>query len=272
MKQFIFLSGVPRSGSQVLSSLMNQHPSITASTTSPLADLLINVGEVWPVISQAMIDRDINQYSNMVRGLMHGAYEHIDKPIIVDKNRLWPRLIKEIKPALGHKPKIIFTVRSIPEILSSYILLIRKSPNKVSFVDQELINASMIVNDKNRCKMLWERFVQHPYTSVKIGLNSNDCEKLVLDYSEIVNDSQKTFDRICDFISVDRFIVDLDNLQQMEENDKYHGGLDGLHEVRKVMQRTSPNPEEVIGHELTKFYTDVNAEFWKKYINQRDAL
>lgn len=267
MKQYAFLSGIPRSGSQVLCSVLNQHPLLYASTTSPLADLLLSFNEVWPDISQAMVDRDPKQQPNMVRGLINGAYEHIDKSFIIDKNRLWPRFINTLNESLEKKPKIIFTVRSIPEVLTSYILLIRKNNDKITFIDRDLMEMKLPINDKNRCKLIWEKYINGPYTGVRIGLNSTECEKLVLDYSQIVNDTQNTFDRVCDFLEIDHCTINTTNLKSMEENDYYHGGMDGLHKVRPVMQKVSPPPEEVIGHELTHLYTNMNLEFWKKYTN-----
>lgn len=272
MKQFAFLSGIPRSGSQVLCSVLNQHPLLYASTTSPLADLLLNFNEVWPAISQAIVDRDINQQSNMIRGLINSTYEHIDTPYIIDKNRIWPRLVLPVKNALKQKPKIIFTVRNIPEVISSYILLIRKNSHKVTFIDEDLNKLNLPVNDKNRCKIIWEKYLNHPYTSLRIGLNSNDCEKLILDYYDIVNNTQYTFDRVCDFLEIERHSIQTTELKSMDENDAYHGGMDGLHHVRPVMQKTSPPPEEIIGHELTHLYTNMNLEFWKKYTNQQNTL
>jgi hypothetical protein len=70
--------------------------------------------------------------------------------------------------------------------------------------------------------------------------------------------------KICDFIGISSFSVELAQLQSMNENDDFHGGLDGLHTVRTHMQRTSPSPEQVIGHDLTRFYTDMNLDFWSK--------
>jgi len=53
-------------------------------------------------------------------------------------------------------------------------------------------------------------------------------------------------------------------MQPMPENDDYHGGMNGLHDVRSVMKRVSSPPEEVIGKELTKLYTDMKLDFWNK--------
>ena len=106
-KQFVMLSGLPRSGSSVLTSMLNQHPDIYASTTSPIIDMIEIIHPNWQSISAGLISHHPDQYPNMIKGLCYGAYEHIDKSIIIDKNRIWPRYGKLMRDALGHKPKII---------------------------------------------------------------------------------------------------------------------------------------------------------------------
>lgn len=267
MKQFVFLSGIPRSGSQVLSSLLNQHPLLHSTTTSPVADLVTIINDSWPNLSKQIVNADLNQHGNIVRGVLNGAYEHVEKPIIVDKNRLWPRMIPILESALHSKPKIICTVRDIPSVLASYILLIRKNSNKVSFIDRDLEELRLPINDKNRCRIIWEKYVQHPYTSLRIGCNIKQADLLFCSYEQIVEHSQQTFNRVCEFIGIESTLINNNNLQKMDEHDEFHGGLDGLHEVRTVMSKTSPAPEQVIGHELTRLYTNMNLDFWNKKEN-----
>jgi sulfotransferase len=264
IKNFVMLSGVPRSGSQVLCSLLNQHPKIHASTTSPVMDLILIIDDNWKRISQQLVNQYPKQEKNIIKSIISGAYEHIDKPVIVDKNRLWPRHANLVRDILKEKPKIICTVRPIPEILASFILLIRKNSHKITYIDQELSELKLTINDKNRCKLLCEKYINHPHTSLLMGYNSKNADMCFVNYDDIVNNSQKTIDRICEFIGIESFEVDLNNLQPMDENDKYHGDLEGLHHVRPVMQRTSPLPEEVIGKELTKLYTDMKLDFWNR--------
>ena len=263
-KNFIMMSGLPRSGSSVLGSMLNQHPEIYASTTSPVTDMVMILNENWQTISAALANRHPDQYSNMIAGLIDGAYQHISKTTVVDKNRLWPRNTALMNSVLKKKPKIICTVRSIPEILASYILLINKNKDKISFIDQDLIDSNILVNNKNRCKLLWEKYINHPYTSLRMGINANNADMIFLDYDKIVNHSQNTMDTLCEFIGIEHYKVKLDEMQPMPENDNYHGGLNGLHDVRSIMQRTSPPPEEIIGKELTKLYTDMKLDFWTK--------
>lgn len=263
-KQLVALSGIPRSGSSVLCSLLNQNHQTHATTTSPLIDFLIESDRLWKAVSGALVDRPEDQYKKMVQGIIDGMYDHIDKPVIVDKNRLWPRYGKEMANLLGHRLKIICTVRPIPEVLASYILLVRKNEGKVTFIDQEVLNQGLIVNDKNRCKILWEKFINHPYMSLKIGHKANNADILFVSYDDIVHNSDVTLMNICEFLDIRFNYPMLDRLQPMDENDAFHGGIEGLHDVRPIMKRTSPPPEEVIGHELTEKYTNMKLDFWNK--------
>lgn len=263
-KQFFMLSGLPRSGSQVLCSMLNQHPAVFASTTSPLADLISLVGDQWPIISQAIVNPNPSQYGNILEGIVQGTYKHLEESVIIDKNRLWPRFVPFMKDALGARPKIICTVRSIPDIMASYVLLIKKNEPKITFIDQDLLDNNQVVNNKTRCKLLLEKYIGHPYTSLRMGYNNPDADLLFVEYTDIVGNGQATVDRICDFLGLERYTLSTDNLQPMDENDNYHGGMDGLHHVRPVLAKASPPPEEVIGRELVKLYTDMRLEFWRK--------
>lgn len=263
-KQFVFLSGLPRTGSQVLSSLLNQHSKLHGTTTSPLADLSLIIFENWPVLSQALVNPSPDQFSNIVQGLFQGTYKHIDKPIIVDKNRLWPRYIDPLNQGLRRRPQIICTVRDIPDIIASYILLIRRNRDRITFVDQELIETRQPISDKNRCRLILEKYIMHPYNSLRMGWASDDVDLLFLDYSEIVDHSQTTMNRVCEFIGIESCNVDPNNMQAMDENDNYHGGMAGLHEVRPVMAKTSPPADQVLGRELYNYYRGMKLEFWKK--------
>lgn len=260
----IMLSGIPRSGSQVLSSMINQHPEIYSSTTSPVVDLLDIINNEWPRLSSALVNPDKDQLKNIVGGMIDGAYEHINKPVIVDKNRIWPRHGSLMTDVIGSKPKIICTVRPIPEVLASYILLVEKNKHKLTYIDHDLIVNDLAINNKNRCKILWEKYINAPYTSLRIGYNAGFADLCLISYHDIVNNSQQVMDTITKFIGIDTFTINPDNMQPMQENDSYHGGLDGLHDVRPILKRTSPPAEKVIGHELVKLYTEMQLDFWNR--------
>ncbi len=262
MKPFIMLSGLPRTGSQVLASILNQHPAFHASTTSPVVELLDNAVATWRASSGSIVNEYYDREANILRGLIVGAYLHIDAPILIDKNRLWPRKTAMMTKILGTKPKIILTVRPIPEILASYMTLIARNKDKVTFIDQDLIDSNTPINTRTRCALLWNKYMSGPYESLRIGLNDPGLDKLILSYDDIVTQPQQTMNRVSEFIGVTSIEVETNNLIPMPENDIFHGGLDGLHEVRKELGRISDLPENIIGHELTKLYTDMKLDIW----------
>jgi sulfotransferase len=264
MKQIVLLSGLPRSGSTVLTSMLNQHPMIHASTTSPVADLVAMFMDNWLNISKALVDPPPQQSGNIITGIIQGAYAHLDKPVVVDKNRLWPRFAPHLLKATGMKPKIIATVRSIPDIMASYIILIEKNKPKETFVDRDLRELGLAINNKNRCKILLERYINGPYSSLKIGYTSGAADMLIVEYNDIVNNGILTVNRVCDFLNIPRHVVDCEHLQAMPENDEFHGGLVGLHDIRPSLKKASPEPEKIIGSELVNYYTAMKLDFWRR--------
>lgn len=263
MKEVVFLSGLPRTGSTVLASMLNQHQGIHATTTSPVADLLTEVLNTWPAISQALKDPHPKQFGNIAQSVITGAHQHVSKDIVVDKNRLWPRLAPTLSKITGVKPKIICTVRSIPDIMASYILLIRRNPDITTFIDRDLIDSKLPTTDKNRCEVLLQKYIRHPYDSLRIGWNSRTADMLLVEYNDIVGGGQHVVDKICGFIGVEGFRLAVDGLQKMDENDEFHGGIPGLHHVRPVLAKTSPPAAEVLGRELFNRYTGMRMEFWR---------
>jgi hypothetical protein len=58
-----------------------------------------------------------------MRGVIDAFYEEFDAPVIIDKGRGWPipQIMQAMSQVIGAKPKIIATVRSIPECMASFV-------------------------------------------------------------------------------------------------------------------------------------------------------
>lgn len=260
--ELVFLSGLPRSGSTVLTSLLNQHPEMYATTTSPVMGMITNFGVNWEgqVIHQ-IEDKNDQQKKDMQRSMLSSAHSHFDKPIIIDKNRGWPLKIKLLEELLGKKPKIICTVRDIPSILSSFITLVNKNPND-NFVDNQLKQNGFAINNVNRCRVLWRAgTVGESWQCLKSGYQFDKSCLHIISYDNIIGNPIEVMKGIEDFLEIDHFEYDINNLKTMEEKDEFHG-LKGLHDIRPSLKKTSLPPEKIIGTELTKYYTDMKLDFW----------
>lgn len=262
-KRFFFLSGVPRSGSTVLSSILSQNPKIFTTPTSPLLDLLLLTGNNWGNVSAYQKNHHPDQLKNIYHGIFNSVYKHVDAPIVLDKHRAWPRHIDMIRAVTGYQPKMIITTRDVPEILASFVTILQKNGVN-NYIDVELRNANKPINNTTRCRLLWEKYVSVPWTSFKIGWETNrDCLHLV-DYKEVINSPDTAIKGIYDFLDIKPFAHKYNSLSNPQpENDKAYG-LDGLHDVRPVLKRVSPPAEQILGEEVASYYKNLNLEFWKK--------
>lgn len=261
--ELVLLSGLPRSGSTILTSLLNQHPNIKATTTSPVISMVLNFYNNWESQTTAQeSDKNQQQQKDMTAAMIKAAHNHFNSPIIVDKNRGWPKNTRLLTELLGKTPKYICTVRNVPDILASFVTLADKEPD--NFIDNALKKAGFVVNNTNRCRLLWNTgTVGESWQCFKSGYQYNRSGMLILEYEDIVSNPLRVMKQIEEYLQIDPFNYDIYNLKPMDEKDENHG-LKGLHDIRPVIQKTSRPPEEILGKGLTQFYNDMKLDFWHK--------
>jgi sulfotransferase len=259
MRTLFFLSGLPRSGSTLLGSILSQHPELQATPTSPLADLLCWIDEGFTKLDiQYTYDKQQIQY-NTYNSILENFYNHIKKPYILDKHRGWCKNVPSIEKFLNQTPKIIATNRRISEVLSSYILLIQRNNEADNFVDARLRREGKEINTDNRIECLWKNYVCDPYESLVYGLTHNRQNIHLVDYNDLTQKPERELNKIYDFLGLETHTHDFSGILNTCKEDKdYEWGIDNLHQIRPKLQRTSPPPEEVIGEENTKLYDKFN--------------
>jgi len=261
-KQFFFLSGLPRSGSTVLTALLNQNPQIYATPTSPLLDFLYLTEQQWRQNESVMANPNQKQMLNVSEGIINGTWKHVDEPIIIDKHRAWARNSPILNSIFGHD-KVIATVRDLPEIAASFLMLIRESPYSNS-IDKALGENGMEVTDENRCDLVMNNYVRDPWMSLKERYDSKKENLLLLDYDKIVESPIAVMKEIYEFLNIDSYDDhDIHNISHVEENDSDAWGIPNLHKVRSRLKKTSPKPEEILGKKLCEKYKSLGYEFWR---------
>jgi sulfotransferase len=259
MKKIYFLSGLPRSGSTLLGSILSQHPELHTTPTSPLADLLPYIDEGFSKFDiQYTYDKENITY-NTYNAILSNFYNHLEKPCVIDKHRAWPKNVDQIQKFFDNNPKIIATNRRISEVLASYIILIQKNKQKDNFIDNYLRENNIPINIDNRVRVLWENYVSDPYQSLVIGLQHFRNNIYLIDYNDLISNPQSELNKIYEFLEIEPHSHDFSNILNTcaEEKDSAWG-LENLHLIRPKLQRTSPPPEEVIGEENVKLYDRFN--------------
>lgn len=240
-----FLSSLPRSGSTLLSSILNQHPDVYVSPTSGLCDTMGAAITSWernPAThaSQHIVDDGLR----MLKGLADAYYANREEKFIIDKGRGWPApgIISTMEKIQGDV-KIITTVRPIRECLASFIKLC-KPDDVYEFFKSQL--------------------VQHlfsSYNNLKAGYEAYPNKFLIIEYDELVKNPQKQLDRISKFLLLPKFQFNFENIQEVNENDKIWG-IKNLHKVRKKIRKQKYDGKKLLGNELWEYYS--GGEFWKK--------
>ena len=258
MKTLYFLSGLPRSGSTLLGSILSQHPKLQATPTSPLADLLCWIDEGFSKLDiQYTYDKENITY-NTYHSILSNFYNHIEKPCILDKHRGWCKNVSSIEKFLHQKPKIIATNRRISEVLASYIILIEKNKTD-NFVDAHLRREGKPITTSNRIECLWKNYVSDPYQSLVYGLQHHSQNIHLVNYKNLTENPQETIEKIYEFLEIESYEHDFSNILNTCSEDKDAAwGIENLHKIRPSLKRTSPPPEEIIGDENVRFYDKFN--------------
>lgn len=265
-KTYIFESGLPRSGSTLLSAILNQNPEIHCGAISPVLEIMYYTEQYFEKSEQALAYPKPKQHHKIISSVIDNYYSERLEPIICDKCRAWPNNVDRIQKYITKTPKILCPVRDVLEILASFIQMIHRNSNQLSFVDKALIEKGCTPTDDNRCDYLMspEGIVDQSLYAFGEGFNKN-CEKYmhIIEYNDLVNQPERTFKKIYEFLELPYYAHDFDNIiHKYRERDDDVYGLTDMHEVRKRIQKVSKRPEEVLSDYILNKYS--NMEFWRK--------
>lgn len=263
-KTFYFIAGLPRSGSTLLATLLSQNPQIHGEAVSSLSGIIATVNANW-------MQFDANQeYDNpqakegIMRSMLHGYYDHITKPIIIDKDRSWIAQISLLEILLQRPVKIITCVRNPAEILASFERLRKQNPLFATRVDTDLKATSTIES-----RALWYSNQTGPmglaHATIKDAVTQGYLDRLLfVDYNRFCNTPRAQIRRIYDFLELPEYQHDFERITQTQYYNDHAVGLPGLHAVKPTLDRTVMNCVEYLGFDL---YNQYNGDiFWTAWI------
>jgi len=116
------ISGLPRSGSTLLSSLLSQNPDIYASISSPLLGAMLAVRNQlnmadYSASSLIKEDEQLDLYRNMIEGYYNSR--RWQRNAVFDANRQWTSNLGLLH-ALSPDSKVIVCVRNMAAVINSF--------------------------------------------------------------------------------------------------------------------------------------------------------
>lgn len=254
-KKYYFMAGIPRSGSTLLSSILNQNPRFYSGPSSPVFPLMLN-------IEQHLMNDELfsgfpkpQQGHLIISSVIQNYYSDVDNPIIIDKNRAWSERIEFINHYITSDVKIICPVRDIEEILTSFITMIRRNPYRegnprINFIDEQLVKLNIPLTDDNRCEYIAgpSGILGQSLSSIVKAIESGFLNNLhFVEYNNLVNNPKETLENLYSFLDEEYYEHDFLNIKNNnQENDLSTYGIEDMHYVRPELKSTSKNPIDVL--------------------------
>lgn len=256
MKQYYFISGLPRSGSTLFSAILRQNPEFYADISSPVEAFIgSSIDLVTTSESKLTISQD--QRKNILHGVFEGYYKHIDKPVIFDSCRLWTKRTNVLK-ALFPYTKVLCPVRDIVSILNSFEVISSKNPfySKTTAKNTDNVFA--------RCDGMMDKnggIVAGPWILLQEGYALNPDMIHFIEYEKLCKEPEKTIRGVYEFLEKPYYSHDYDNVEYSNEKYDKICNLENLHTVRKKVEYKPPR--NVLPPEIVKKYQEMNMEFWR---------
>ena len=275
-KKFYFMAGLPRAGSTLLSTLLNQNPRFYSGPSSPVLGAMFATHDNFQNNELYTGYPKPNQVQEIVGSVIRHWYSDVEQEVIFDKNRAWCARVPFIEGYIGQEAKIIVPVRRVDEILTSLLTMVHRNTfvegqPRINFVDEQLVKNNIPITDHNRCEYLLVAqggIVYESLNATKMGVDEGHSDKFhYVDYNDLVTDPQGELNNIYEFLGEESFEHTFDNLSnEHREDDLTTYGLSDMHEVHSKLEKTSADPSEVLPESIIKLYNDNKKilEFWNE--------
>tara|TARA_R110000796_G_scaffold202811_1_gene319099 strand:+ start:115 stop:930 length:816 start_codon:yes stop_codon:yes gene_type:complete len=228
------LSGLPRSGSTLLASMLSQHPDIHVEGTSALCDLLNGVCGVCDTPSLGYDNlhasgryKEVKRKS--VQSIYSSYYGDVQKKFVLDRSRGWSHInnLDIVRDYVNPNPKTIVLIRPIDEIVSSFSALLLRAGEDHNIYD-ELLESNTVP-------------IMVPYNFVRIAAFSRDPAYLFLTYKELVENTTETLDKVFYHFGLPPAEIDFGHLSNFSVEDESVYRYENLHTLRDgISYRKNP--------------------------------
>lgn len=256
-RQFHFISGLPRSGSTLLSSILLQNPRFHAGMTSPVGSLCSAVlgqvsagSEFAPVVCT-------DKRRTLMRGLFDAYYGDLDKPVVFDTNRAWCARMPMLRD-LFPRAKVVACVRNVAWIMDSFERLYRANP----YESTRLFGANArTVYSRLEGLAQHDQTVGYAWSALREAFYGEHASSLlVVDYELLTRAPAKVMPLIYDFIGEPAFEHDFEHVEYTADEFDASLGAPDLHRVKAQVKFTSRKtvlpPDLFERFEQMTFWTD----------------
>jgi sulfotransferase len=257
MEKMHFIAGLPRSGTTLLATILNQNPRFTSSISGPLARFVRAIIQESSSQGGYRFECPPEKRKKLIKGLFDNYYDDPTKEVALNVNRGWPLLLPTTKD-LYPQSKVLMCVRDVHWVLDSFEQLYRKNP--YSFTS--MFSANEITNVYTRSQALLDqgRTLGFAYNAVKQGITSEHKKDImIIEYDNLAKSPDMMMKAIYKFINEPYFQHDFNDVEASYDEFDEDVQLPGLHVTRKkvqFIQRETVIPPDII-HTVSQQFASV---------------
>ena len=253
-----FISGLPRSGSTLLSAILSQNPRFHAGMSSPVAGMFTTMlGELSERNEFSVFINDA-QRQRVLHGLFANYYDgEVDTEVVFDTSRAWCTRLPALK-TLFPDARVIACVRDTAWIVDSIERLIRNN----TFQPSSIFNYQPGGTVYSRVEGLvnGDGMVGYAYNALKEAYFGEDSSNLMLlQYDTLANDPARALAAVYDFIGEPLYAHDFERVSFDDKGFDKRAGTPGLHHVRPHVGATAR--QSILPPDLFRRFE--NDPFWR---------
>ena len=258
-KRFHFTTGLPRSGTTLLATILKQNPKFNASISGPLARFVRAIITESSSQGGYRFECPEEKRKKIIENLFDTYCDAQGKEVYFEMNRGWPLMIHTLKD-LYPDSKMIMCVRDMVQVINSFEWLYRKQPYSFS----TMFSTDEATNVYTRAESLLNpgRTVGFAYNCIKQGITSEHKSSImVLDYVQLAHNPERMVKLIYKFVGEPYFEHDYSNVEASYDDFDRDVGLTGLHTTRKVIQYQEQ--EMILPPDLQQMINQSFPSIWK---------
>lgn len=272
--RFAFMAGLPRSGSSLLTALLNQRDDVYASTLSYGADIL-NYLDVYISNDEKFRAGATSQRDSVTKNLFKCMYSDKKVNLVIDKSRSWgtPYYREKLLDIFDGDIKIIFPIRPLKEIVASFINLANN--NSGNYIDSSMQSEDFYpfwMKPIDDARTDWLLKPNGHISTSMLSLHGAFIEENsryyhLIQYKSLCLETIPTMRKVENFLDIPEFEYNLSEIFGEELNDLDVYGIENMHKIKKTIQYSQIDCNKILSNyaisrcELEDFWTNrVNHE------------
>ena len=203
MKSYYFLCSLPRAGNTILGSIINQSKNLRLSSNSILPETIYKLF----LLKQDEIFRnfpDHNSLNNIIKNVFKNYYKDWKEDHIITRGVWGTPINLQLLKSIIKQPKFIILHRPVSKCVASFIKI------------EKPIN----VEDRSKALLREDGIVGKSLISINNIISQED--HIIINYHDFVKNPQNEINRICEYLKINSFKIDLNNIKQFSTNGIYY--------------------------------------------------